>query len=258
MKYATIIDVDGIIFAIASVLKKAYTSAIETKNEYQLNKLDKQSINMIQNKFREVFLYTNCDRFIGFIKGYNCNEYRKQIDPLYKYKREKDLMLYQILNRIQNLAIKRYKLYSVNNIEVDDACVITHHHYNKKYKEDINKKPILVSPDKDLLQIEGHHIRLLNIPEYMNLSKEEAQYKLYTQIITGDSVDGIKGIEGSGEVAAKKILNEPGHYARKVLNAYITKYGKEGKTQYNKNFKLVFMLRYYKHFNIPKWILIEN
>jgi 5'-3' exonuclease len=76
---------------------------------------------------------------------------------------------------------------------------------------------ILVSPDKDMKQIS---CRLFNGEEEFNVTPEEADYWFWTQTITGDPVDGYKGIPGVGAVGAKKILDNAEDPWQAVLAGY--------------------------------------
>lgn len=66
---------------------------------------------------------------------------------------------------------------------------------------------IICSPDKDLCQIPGLHYDYKN-PEngVSTISSREASYNFWLQMLTGDSVDNIKGVPGIGEVKAAKML----------------------------------------------------
>ena len=72
-------------------------------------------------------------------------------------------------------------------------------------------------------------------------------------MITGDSTDGIKGIEGRGEVFAAKLFMEvlskikdteiESALRTATLNAYIDKYGEsQGIFEFQKNYRLLKML----------------
>lgn len=251
MKYNPIIDTEGIIYAIACVLNKQYQEA--NFDEIKLDRLDKQAVNMIQNKFRAIFKYCEADMFIGFIHGKG--NFRTYVDPQYKANR-KNTERPVALNRITELAKNRYKLYIVDNIEVDDACAICLNYYNNI--KDIN--PILVSPDKDLLQVPGHHLRVKMDGEllYSCISEEEGLYNLLIQVIKGDPNDNVKSIEGAGEVAAKKILSYPStdNGISNVMKAYIERYGNlKGSYLFSRNFQLLYMIRESDYgFEIPKFI----
>ena len=248
MKYNPIIDTEGIIYAIACVLNKQYQEA--NFDEIKLDRLDRQAVSMIQNKFRAIFKYCEADMFIGFIHGKG--NFRTYVDPQYKANR-KNTERPVALNRITELAKNRYKLYIVDNIEVDDACAICINYYNNI--KDIN--PILVSPDKDLLQVPGHHLRVKMDGEllYSDVSEEIGLYNLLFSLLKGDQSDNIKSVEGVGEKGAIKIL-ERETSSINVLQEYIKRYGEvKGSYLFSRNFQLLYMIREPDYeFEIPKFI----
>ena len=65
-------------------------------------------------------------------------------------------------------------------------------------------KSIIVSVDKDFLQVPGWHYN----PNkgFKNVGEREALERQYVQCLTGDSVDNIRGCFKVGPVAAKKII----------------------------------------------------
>lgn len=64
---------------------------------------------------------------------------------------------------------------------------------------------IICSIDKDLLQVAGHHWNWKR-GVYTVVDEEAGRRSLYTQMLTGDTSDGIPGIHKVGPVKAKKAL----------------------------------------------------
>ena len=81
---------------------------------------------------------------------------------------------------------------------------------------------LIVSIDKDLNMIRGHHYNFVKEERYY-VTEEEAIRNFYLQILTGDKVDNIIGLSGIGPVKSKKLLvdcnNELEMYEA-VLKAY--------------------------------------
>lgn len=67
------------------------------------------------------------------------------------------------------------------------------------------KSPIIVSTDKDLNMIEGRHYNWVNKEEY-SVDEHEAYRSFFGQLLTGDRVDNVPGIDGVGPVTAGEIL----------------------------------------------------
>jgi 5'-3' exonuclease len=64
---------------------------------------------------------------------------------------------------------------------------------------------VIVSLDKDLDQISGHHYNFVKKTKYY-VDKPTAVLNFYKQILTGDTADNIVGIKGIGPAKAAKLL----------------------------------------------------
>jgi len=119
----------------------------------------------------------------------------------------------------------------------------------------------IVACDKDVIgNTVGKHINPNKKNEagmwetvWIETNLREARNHFWTQMIIGDTVDGIKGIEGKGKVFAAKLfmeeLSDIGErtiedaYRTATLNAYIDKYGEsKGIYEFQKNYRLLKML----------------
>ena len=139
--------------------------------------------------------------------------FRKVIAPDYKGKRTKRKPVGY--KRLLEWCAKHYRTVRYPNLEADDALGLECHLDPSDF--------ILVSPDKDLKQIA---CRLFNGDEEINVTPDEADYWFWTQCLTGDPVDGYKGVPGVGAVGAKKILDK----AEDPWEAVVTAYEKAGLT----------------------------
>ena len=83
-------------------------------------------------------------------------------------------------------------------MEADDACSL-----NSFSKED--EETVIVSIDKDLLQIPGLHYNFVK-DLFITITAFQGIYNLYMQMLTGDAVDTIKGVKGIGPKKAAKLL----------------------------------------------------
>lgn len=87
---------------------------------------------------------------------------------------------------------------------------------------------IICSIDKDLLQIPGNHYNFVK-KEYTFIADGTKWF--YTQLLTGDVVDNIKGVVGIGVKKAEKILagcTEEDSLFEATREAYQTGYGESG------------------------------
>jgi len=121
-----------------------------------------------------------------------------------------------------------------DDVEADDVCV------TRMYKEP--GKYVLCHIDKDLNQAPGKHYNY-NTQEKYTIDQESADYWFYSQILEGDSVDGIKGCPGIGKVKTAKILGsvKPEEYWSIIKETY-----EKAKKDYDymiQQARLVYMLR---------------
>ena len=156
------------------------------------------------------------------------NNFRKTVCPDYKGKRTKRKPVGY--RRLLDWCTKQYKVVRYKNVEADDALGIECHLDPRDF--------ILVSPDKDMKQIA---CRLFNGEDEFMVTKEEADYWFWTQCLTGDPVDGYKGVPGIGSVGAKKILDN----AENPWEAILMAYQKAGQTEEDalRNARLARILR---------------
>ena len=138
----------------------------------------------------------NCDYQIFYLSD-SQNNFRKIIDPEYKANRGPKPKHYKIL---KNHIINVWCAEIAEGMEADDAmslnCINTEEHQS-----------ILISIDKDLLQIPGQHYNFVK-DEWTEVSEFLGKYNFYFQMLTGDPVDNVKGLKGIGKVKAEKILKD--------------------------------------------------
>lgn len=154
--------------------------------------------------------------------------FRKLIDPEYKGKRTKRKPVGY--RRLLDWCKENYRTVRYPNIEADDALGMECHLDPSNF--------VLVSPDKDMKQVA---CRLFNGEEEFNVTPEEADYWFWTQCLTGDPVDGYKGVPGIGSVGARKILDK----ATDPWEAVVTSFEKAGLTEEDalRNARLARILR---------------
>jgi DNA polymerase-1 len=89
------------------------------------------------------------------------------------------------------------------NLEADDVMGIA---------QTNGKTPntVIVSVDKDMVQIPGWHLNPHKQDFPIFITEEEADHTFYMQWLGGDSTDGYGGIKGVGPKKAEKILEYDG------------------------------------------------
>ena len=121
-------------------------------------------------------------------------QFRRRIYPEYKAHRlQPKPKHYQAIRRYLQ---EHYDAEVCSGIEADDALGISQ----------TDDTSIIVSIDKDLKQIPGHHYNFVKL-EHSEVSASEGLRYFYTQLLTGDSSDNIKGVWKCGPVKAAKILD---------------------------------------------------
>lgn len=153
------------------------------------------------------------DEVWGYLTG--SNNFRHEIAKTAPYKGNRVMAKpyhYQLLREYMERA---WGFEVIDGMEADDAIGI------EAYRNEPDET-IIVSIDKDLNMIRGHHYNFVKEEKYF-VTEEEAIRNFYLQILTGDKVDNIIGLSGIGPVKSKKLLvdcnNELEMYEA-VLKAY--------------------------------------
>lgn len=172
------------------------------------------------------------DSFVGFITKGKC--FRYKIYPEYKGNRKYDNMP-KYMNEVRTYMVEKYGFIGVEGLEADDLVVS----YKKLNKDD---EVIIVSPDKDLLNLEGTNYNPKK-NEHVTITAEEAERYFWTSMLVGDTADNIKGVKGIGPVAASKIINNTINWRSEVLESYCRVYGEQdGITEFYKCYKCLHIL----------------
>lgn len=97
---------------------------------------------------------------------------------------------------IREYLTKYYGAITVNSIEADDALAMRQ-----------TNDSVIVSIDKDLLQVAGKHYNWVKDERTLVLP-EVGRRKFWAQVLTGDATDNIPGIYGVGPKTAVRMINE--------------------------------------------------
>ena len=125
--------------------------------------------------------------------------FRKEIAVTAEYKgNRKDVEKPRHLDAIRSFLIEHWGATVSIEQEADDDIAIA----ATNIGED---GCVIVSLDKDLDQISGHHYNFVKKTKYY-VDKPTAVLNFYKQILTGDTADNIIGLKGIGPAKAAKIL----------------------------------------------------
>lgn len=152
---------------------------------------------------RNIVKGSGCTDYKLFVSG--GNNFRYGIDPTYKANRTGSDPKWREALRLH--LIKEWNAYECVGFEADDMCGV-------EQKED--GSTCIVAIDKDLLQVPGLHYSwpitrkntIVREGLFREISKEEGMRRFFTQALTGDTSDNIKGIYGIGAKKAEKLLAE--------------------------------------------------
>lgn len=190
-----VIDGDAIPYMIG------YTNREHTEVEIVLNAVDQ-----FMNEF---LILTQAPKFIGIISHSSSKCFRYEV---YKYKpykgnrvgeKEPWIVFWEPIIRKHLEESWGFVLAPVW-METDDIVAML---------AENNGHAIICSPDKDLKQIAGRFYNYVHTGTEKHkgleiVSKQQAEFNFYYQILTGDTTDNINGCTGMGDVKAKKLLEE--------------------------------------------------
>lgn len=145
-----------------------------------------------------IYLHLKADSYEAFLTGKN--NYRYEIAKTVPYKgNRKEMKKPKHYEALREHMVKRLGAVIVDGQEADDEVAIR-----------MTKEPnvfLLVGVDKDLKQIPGwHHNPHKAQTEYID--EFEAYKNFCIQLLTGDRVDNIPGLDGIGPVKASKALKD--------------------------------------------------
>lgn len=151
----------------------------------------KEVIKVFTNEINNLKKRFDTDQVLLYFS--DSKNFRKLVDSDYKGKRTKRKPVGY--KRLLEWCKSNYKTIRYENLEADDALGLECHLDPSDF--------ILVSPDKDMKQISCN---LFNGEQLTYVSPEDADHWFWTQCLTGDPVDGYKGVPGIGAKGAEKIL----------------------------------------------------
>ena len=118
------------------------------------------------------------------------------------------------------------------------GCIDETDDYVASFYSQNSQKSFIVSPDKDLLGLEGTHYNPKR-NEWITNESWVADVNFWKSMVTGDTVDNIKGIPGKGEKYADKVIvGLDNDFKKYVLEEYVNFFGEyKGIEEFYKNYK---------------------
>lgn len=155
----------------------------DTDEEICILRLDKQ--------IRDILYSTDASHYKIFLTG--SNNFRKVVYPEYKANR-KDKPLPKWLNACREYLVTTWQATVSDGCEADDLL-------GANQTEDT----VIVSIDKDLLQIPGRHFNFVKMEEFFQTPMGGIRH-FYEQLLKGDRSDNVPGVDGIGEKKAARFL----------------------------------------------------
>jgi len=168
------------------ILWRTATSIKDVKDSYQLY----QRINTLIYKIQHT-LQTDDIRI--YITGKEKPNYRNLINPLYKDNR-KNVIKPSWFNDCKDYLLNAYEAIEIQGYEADDALG-----WNQK------ENTVICTIDKDLNMIPGNHYNFITNTFFVITELEALQF-FYKQMLIGDIVDNIQGIDLIGPKKADKLI----------------------------------------------------
>lgn len=199
--------------------------------EYCLHSV-KLSMQSILEKFQT-------DEYKLYLQG--PGNYREHVAVTQPYKGNRDPNAKpKWYNEIRDYLVEWWNAELVAGRETDDALGC----YQYAHKD---KSTCIVTIDKDLDCIPGWHYNYVKGEMYY-VDLPTANKKFWTQVLTGDTTDNIRGIPKVGPVSAGKIIGATDEswigMAGAVRQSYINKFGEsEGLKQFHENASLIWIQR---------------
>lgn len=139
----------------------------------------------------------DADPFKLFLTG--DGNFRKEVATIQPYKGTRSSEKPTHYQALRDYLVDHWEAEVITGMEADDALAI----HGTQMKDEC----VIVSVDKDLLQVAGWHYNF-NKKQMIYVSDFEGTYNLYHQMLTGDRVDNIRGVMGIGQVKATKLLKD--------------------------------------------------
>lgn len=202
--------------------------------------------------------HTFADELFVAVKGFD--NFRQKLDPDYKAQRkELDDETKRRLNMIHSYALEHGAVQS-DGWEADDQVRA----WAWEATED-DIPWVIAGIDKDLLQIPGTHFNyggtekkpLEEDAKWTFITPEEGDFRFACQLLTGDTIDNIKGIHRVGPKKAAKALENMNRKSmmEKIIEMYKDEFGDQWENRLHINCNLIYMRRWLDdEFDYKSWL----
>jgi 5'-3' exonuclease len=199
-----------------------------------------QAYDKVDTAISNIVSTSGASHYMVLIEQPYNNNFRKKIVSSYKIGR-KGKPLPNFYKEIKEYITLNWGGYGLGGYETDDVIISLW----KKCKEEYPFTDVLIaSMDKDLKQyditfFDTYYNRFGEVTE---ISKEEANYNFWKQMIQGDSTDSISGVKGKGLKKAESALNQSKNHFIATCRIYREVYGSRWQKNFIKNYVQVKLL----------------
>lgn len=157
--------------------------------------------------FAKKVLESRLTRCVGYVHSGSSELYitgkdnfRTLLYPQYKANRTRAKPVH--LKALMDYSVERLGATVVDGMEADDMLTI-----RATELDEAGKEWVIISPDKDLRTMPGHHYDPFK-EDYKVIDPLEAAFNFYSQVLTGDTADNIPGVYKCGPVKATRLLED--------------------------------------------------
>jgi len=172
-----------------------YRAAISCQDSSLEDAIDKVD-DLLEQSLNEVMWEINEEEYQVFLTGKGNFRYDIAVTHEYKGNRKK-VEKPEYLEGVRNHLVDHWDAIVSKGEEADDLIGI--------WSTDIGKDAIVVSIDKDMLQLPCTHFNP-NKKTFQTVDEFNGLKFFYSQILTGDTADNIVGLYGIGPKKAEKLL----------------------------------------------------
>lgn len=229
-----LIDADSLVFASCYMPKEEIVdSPFYTNIEDSKVKFDEQFMKIV-NDLEEQY---EIDKVITF-NGSKGN-FRKILTPVYKANRKKQ-ELPPLLHDMHQYVKDTYNSKFVYGLETDDLVA---KYWQTLSNEFGRNNVMIVSIDKDYKQFPclmyNYHYKHRVV---LDISKQEALYNFYEQMIVGDTADNVNYFKGKGKKFAEKYFEDcksKYQYTKKLYALFKQEYKGKARQKYTECYNLL-------------------
>lgn len=182
----------------------------------------------------KIITESKCTHYIVFVEPLMNNNFRKKIIKSYKANRA-NKPLPPFYETIKSYLASDWEGLGLNGYESDDLIISAHRTLSNTYPF---SEVIICGMDKDYKQkeITFFDTYYRRFGETSSISKQEAEYNFYHQMIKGDLSDNIKGMKGKGDKYAESVLNGVYSPFMTTCRVYRQMYGSRWQKEFIKNY----------------------